>query len=453
MHAGALCSALAFAMSAGQVMAADPAPEEEVAPPATIQFGTRLGLNYSDNVLHTDLNEVASTTGIVGFEVGGNRNSGKLKLSAYGDVEYQEPFENSLDSDVVGRMAATADYEFVPDLFDITAAGLYTQVRPNLFRPESINNREDVFSWAFGPQTRLRLGNSMSALIDVRYTTSDYSLRALDSETLGGELVVGHEGARENFLGLGAGYYDVTYKEHTDPSAVDFAREEIFGRWRAYGSRTTITMDLGYEKVSGDTGEDTGPLVRANLTRQLTPSIAAFLNYSDEFPVSDSPTIAGQGNVIPDDESVLTAAPRRTKFGALGFEFVRPRTQADLTYMHSFEDGVIGTEGERTWQELRLRFTRNFTANALATVYATRTKEEVTEISPAPVDVTETTFNAEFEILFGRKLNMVVYVQHKNRESELITDRYQEFTGGVYVSYGRVDSTAAAGGATAPLGR
>lgn len=450
MHTGALFTALAFAMSAGQVMAAE--PDEEVAPPG-IQFGGRLGVNYSDNYLRSATDEVDSTTGIVGFEVGGKRTTGRLKYSAYGDVEYQAPFENSQEADLVGRMAATGDYEIVPELFDITAAGLYTQVRPDLFRPESVNNREDVLSWAFGPVTHLRLGSSMSALLNIRYTASDYSQRALDNETLGGEMVVGHDGARENFIGVGVGYYDVTFKEHTEPGTVDHTREEAFARLRANGSRTTVSLDLGYEKVSADFGEDSGPLVRANLTRQLTPSIGAYLTYTSEFPVSDSPTIGGQSTVVPDDESVLTAAPRRTKYGALGFTFIRPRTQADLAYMHSLEVGVLDTVGERTWQELRGKFVRNFTASAFGTLYASRTREELRDLALVPVEATATTFGGDLEMLFGRKLSLVIYAEYKNQESDLIIDRYKEFTGGVYVNYGRVDSSAAQGGATAPIGR
>jgi hypothetical protein len=452
LRARALCSALAFALCAGQAWAAEPEVEEVVAPP-TIQFGGRLGVTYSDNYLRSATDEVDSTTGIVGFEVGGRRTTGRLKYSMYGDVEYQQPFESSLEADLVGRMAATSDYEIVPELLGIYAAGLYTQVRPDLFRPESVNNREDVLSWAFGPETRLRLGNSMSALMDIRYTASDYSQRALDNQTLGGEVVVGHDGARENFIGVGAGYYDVTYKEHTEPGAVDHTREEAFGRLRASGARTTVSLDLGYGKVSADIGEDSGPLVRANLTRQLTPSILAYLNYTNEYPVSDSPTIVGQGTVVPDDESVLTAAPRRTKSGALGFSFMRPRTEVDLVYMHSVEEGVLDTEGERTWQELRGKFVRRFTAAAFGTLYAWRTQEDLRDLALVPVEATTTTFGGDFEMLFGRKLSLVIYAEYKNQESDLIIDRYKEFTGGLYVNYGRVDSTAAQGGATAPLGR
>jgi hypothetical protein len=276
---------------------------------------------------------------------------------------------------------------------------------------------------------------------------------ALDNETAGGQIVLGHDGARENFIGIGAGYYDVSYKEKIDPSAVDYTRQEAFARLLANGTRTRISLDVGYEKVEGDEGENSGPLIRANIARRLSPSLEGFIAYVNEFPVSDRPTIVGQLPVIPDDESVLTAAPRRTKFGSLGFSFTRPRTQADIAYMHSFEDGVLGTLGERTWQALRGNFTRNLTANSLASLYAIHTREELRGLSPTPVKADENTYGAEFEWLFGRKLSLVVYSQFKDRESQLITDRYDELTGGIFVRYGRVDTTAVEGGATAPIGR
>jgi hypothetical protein len=447
---GALSAALILAIAGAPVLAAD---EEEAAAPAGIQFGARLGANYSDNYLHSATDEIDTTVGVAGLEVGGSKKTGKLQFSAYGDVEYEEPLENSLEADVVGRMAATGDYQIVPETLDVVAAGLFTQVRPDLFRPESVKNREDVVSLAVGPVARLRLGDFLGAQIQARYTSSDYSLRALDNETTGGELVVGHDGARESFLGIGAGYYDVTYKEKLDPSAVDYTRQQAFARFDTSGARTTIRLDVGYEKVEGDAGDASGPLVRANLTRRLSPSLEAYLGYTSEFPVSDNATIVPPGAVVPDDESVLTAAPRRSRFGSLGIAYARSRTQADLSYMHSVEEGVLATVGERTWQAMRGSVTRNFTATTFGTVFAVRTKEELRGLSPFPIEATETTYGGEFEVLFGRKLSLVLYGQKKDRNSQLIIDRYNELTAGVYVRYGRVDTTAVEGGATAPIGR
>ena len=102
---------------------------------------------------------------------------------------------------------------------------------------------------------------------------------------------------------------------------------------------------------------------------------------------------------------------------------------------------------------MRGSLSRNFTATALGTLFAGRTKEELRGLSLLPIEATETTYGGEFEVLFGRKLSLVIYAQKKDRESQLITDRYNELTAGVYVRYGRVDTTAVEGGATAPIGR
>lgn len=443
----ALSATLALTLAPANSFAAD---EEPGTPPKGLQFGVRLGAKYTDNYLHSDTELVDSTVGIVGFEVGGNKQTGRLALSAYGDVEYQEPFENSLEADVVGRMAATADYALVPGTVNLVAAGLFTQVRPDLFRPVSVNNREDVLSYSVGPTINLGLGDALSARIDARYTASDYSLRPLDNETAGAEIIIGHDGVRENFIGLGAGYYDVQYKEKIDPTAVVYTRQRAFARYYVTGTRTTLRLDAGYERVEGDVGEESGPLVRASLSRTLSPSVQVYATYTSEFPISDNSLL---GAPIREDESILTAAPRRTRFGTLGLSYTRPRTQADLSVMHSLEEGVLATEGERTWQEVRGTLTRNFTSNSLGTLYAGHSKEDLSGLSMGSLKATKTLYGGDFEMLFGRQLSVLAYVQYQDLDSNSALDRYDEFMAGVYVRYGRVDARAVESGATAPLGR
>lgn len=429
------------------------ADEQETPTPVGLQYGVRLGAKYTDNYLRSVTDEVDSTLGIVGFEVGGDHKGRRLEFSAYGDVEYQQPVENSLEADLLGRMAATGSYQFVPETLALTAAGLFTQVRPDLTRPDSVNNREDVFSYAVGPVARFRLGDYLGARVEARYTSSDYSLRPLDNESAGAEVIVGHEGARESYWGIGAGYYDVSYKEKIDPSAVRYTRQQVLARYNAVGTRTTIRVDAGYERIEGDEGKASGPLIRATLTRRLTPALSAYLNYTSEFPVSGTATSAPPGTPVPGDESVLTAAPRRTRFGTVGLSFDRPRTQANLVYFYSVEDGVLATPGKRDYQGLRGTLSRYFTPNSIGTIYADRSKDELRGLSPEPIDSTKTSYGGDFEVLFGRKLGVTLYVQYNDVTSTLAIDQYDELTAGLFVRYGRVDSRAVQGGATAPIGR
>jgi len=240
-----------------------------------LQIGVRAGGHYTDNVNRTATDEISSTGVSGGLAIGGQDITGPLQYSMFGDVNYQKLENATTGEEVRGRAAGTGSYEFLPETFAWTVAGLFTQMRADLQQGDTVENREDVLTLGTGPSFTGYVSDAFAVKANARYTQSDYSKRDMDNSSVGGELLFGRVQPRAGFLGVGAGYIDVSFDNHTDPEAVDYARREAFVRAQLRGVRTTLSLDAGYARVESDDQEADGPVVRLDLTRPLGSYLSA----------------------------------------------------------------------------------------------------------------------------------------------------------------------------------
>jgi hypothetical protein len=407
--------------------------------PAAEDFhiGVRAGANYSDNVERVPVDENSSSSGIVGLDFSGVRDAGRLQYDAFGNVEYQHFFDDAVDSEVFGQMLARSTYAFVPERFLWSLSGSFDQTRQDLLRPVAPGNMEDVITLATGPQVNLRFGSTLEATLEGHYMIADYSEEPFDNDTAGGSVLFGRRFSREGFLGIGGSFDSVSYTED-DPSVEDFDRQEFFLRFTAVGARTTIDFDAGYSQIEGDTFDEDGPMFRLRATRDLTPSLSAFADYTLEYPTSGGATFApGSPPQLGTDSSVLTGGPRKSEEGGIGLRLQSSRTDASIGYLLR-EEEEIETALQRNFDVFTATGTYLFAPRASFTLFGRYTDEVVGDTRSD-----ETIFGGRINFQIGRLTTISLRVEQRDRDSDVLEGSYKETAGGLFVRYG--NSTGAEG--------
>lgn len=401
------------------------------------QFGIRAGANHSDNVLRVPENETSASSGILGVDFSGQKDSGRLQYNTFGNIEYQQFFEDDVDDETYGQAIATASYAFVPDRFLWNLAGTYGQTRPDLLRPVAPGNVDDVITLSTGPQANLRFGSNLEATVEGHYIVADYDQQPFDSDTVGGSVVFGRRFSAQGFLGVGGSVDEVSYDVDA-PTLEDFDRTEVFVRFNARGARTTLDLEGGYAKVEGDTFDEGGPMFRLHATRELTPSLSAYADFVQEFPTSSGATFApGSPPQLGTDGSVLTGGPRKNRDAGIGLQFNSGRTDARLGYVLRKEE-ILETAIQRDIDVIVASGTYLFAPRASFTLIARLADEDV-----EGVQSDEKTYGARFNIQLGRVTSLSLRVERRDRDSDALNGNYEETAAGIYLRYGN----AAGGGA------
>lgn len=408
---------------------------------AELELELRTGAAYSDNVLRVPVNEIDTTAAVAGVRVRGAKESGRLQYALSGDVSYLEYFESTIDGEMLGEAFAEASYDIVPQTFAWNLDGSFRQSRDSLLRPAAPGNRDDILSLATGPTLRARFGDAFEAEFDARYATSTYSERDFDNNTVIGQLVLARPLSERSLVGLGASFADVTYDSNVGGQSLDFERTEAFVRFRAEGVRTGLELDAGYAKVEGPSTEDSGPMIRLEATRRLTPFISGFLSFTQEYPQSEAPTTAPFGateGAEGGDASVLSGGPRIVRGGELGLRLERPRTRAEVGFASRKEIDLVGLFGDRSFEQVRFQVSRALTPRSQISIFAGHARET---LSAAGVDSDETNGGAELSLTFGRKLGLELRVEHAERSSDDPAGSYSELSAGIFLRWGRVTAS------------
>jgi hypothetical protein len=227
----------------------------------------------------------------------------------------------------------------------------------------------------------------------------------------------------------------VSYVSSGAPVGLDFKRKEVFGRVELSGARTEIDLEAGYADISGQSVDEGGALLRAHLSRRLTPSVTGFINAVREYPTSEESALSVDPAVAEGSDygtSDFTSGPRlATSFGA-GLRFTRPRTESSISYTYREEESLLAGAGQRKYGELRGQLTRSFTPAVRGTLYAGMTDEDFAGVAG---NAQERSIGAEVGISFGRALGLDLRIEHNNRDGFTTAGDYSELSGGIFLRY------------------
>ena len=251
----------------------------------------RAGAGVSDNILRTAENEVDEGIMTVGFNFSASEQTNVLDLSLESQFDYVYYDSDTIDEEVVGGLNGIATFTLVDERLRWVVRDNYGQQLFNPLEPASPGNREDINIFATGPILSLLPGNRNSVILNAEYSRVSYEIRPEDFDRMSGSLRFGRELSRDSSLSL-----------NLTGSSVDFDDAELnppfdnysgFIRYETAGSRNTLGIDVGYNKVEFDldpltagVNEGDGLLLRIDWTQTTSAngllSISGGSQYSDQ---------------------------------------------------------------------------------------------------------------------------------------------------------------------------
>ncbi len=429
---GVLCAALALAT-------ASPAAHAW-----RLNYVLGFGVEHSDNVARTDEDTASDNILLPTFGFSLDHRGERLTLSAVGLSEYRYYAQDSFDDEFRLELGARANVMLLPERLAWIFDDYLTQEPINVFttgRPDNLQ-RTNVF--ATGPSVTFRFSPAMSSRFDLRYVDT----YAEETESFNSSRVAGAARLLRKISD------PVTLSLNLEGEAVRLDDESAqfpdYDRWLGYGrynhetSRYRLDVDLGWNRVNYDAGDDPDGLLarleyeweldldntlRARAAHQLSDSaydllLAAPETDSLELPVTASRTflVGVSGDVVKEER--------------IGGDYVRRNETAsarisgyiqDLDYQRNND---LDESGGGVFGSYDYNVTRRNTLGAFAG-YLDQSFDTVGR------DEQERTFGIRWRYQVLRQVRLHVELSHASRNSNQPAGGFDEMRAYAGISYVR----------------
>jgi hypothetical protein len=306
----------------------------------------RAGAGYSDNVNRTSTDETSSNVYAPGLDINYRETTRRLDATVTGDLDYLTYSAQGLNSQLVGNFYGDVSYGIVPESFVWNFDESYGQGRADLFQPSNPQNTQGINYFSTGPELTLPLSNRMFVTANASYANSWYQDQNTDSNQYGGGLALGRSLSQATKIAAAVEYTRIAYM---DPNAgPDSDLWQYYLTYSAKGARSTLDLDAGYRSFDDGSGRKGGPLIRFNLTRQLSAYSSIFLLAGDEYSDAASqlngtlatPGSPGGTNGYSNGEVFVDT------YGGGGITFSRMRTRFDVAVTYHDQNYVQGSAND-----------------------------------------------------------------------------------------------------------
>jgi hypothetical protein len=396
------------------------------------------GGGYSDNVNRAGASGDSSTIALVGTEFSADKPNGRLQLQSSVNLQYLYYLDttSSDDTDLSGSAFLRGRYEFLPERLFWNLENTFTQVRENFRLPTSPANRQNYNQLTTGPDLTFRLGSALDLTTELRYGRRDYEQGAnFDSQSVSGSLILTRRVSASSSLSLAA------ESEETDVAVLagdldrDFERRELFLRWLAQSARTSVSLEAGVAEVSGEVNDDSGPVVRLQLSRDLTPALRLGLGATRQFATTGEFQRDFRLNetVELSDDLILPAGePYEQTSYAVDLAYRRPRTTFTVGVTRSEDDYSFVSAINRRTMTYQASIGRRLTPRADIRVFAGRDEDE---LEGQAYDITDTSYGLGLRWRWTRSIAFSMNVTQRDRSGGVFGDNYDELYGNFLIRY------------------
>jgi hypothetical protein len=323
---------------------------------ATVEMEANAGFGRSDNLARTPQDEQDATLKSVGLDFSLLHATRRIDADLVGDLRLIDYSGNLYSSELTGSAAGRLSLGLVDESLRWIVEDSFGQTRRDVFSVPTPENREDVNFFSTGPDVRLRLGDAMSLLLGARYSRVDYESSPADAERTGGWIATERELANSARFGI-----HVTH-ERVDPrggsATPTYDRSTAYLRYELAGSRTSVAIDIGANRVHGNELDEAGALLRMELARAVGRYSRVTFRAGEELTDSGSTLRPPAGGQLPPpspgtDSLLQSVDPFTARYVELGWAITGRRTALALTAGWSRERCPAGTEaphGRAAWQ-------------------------------------------------------------------------------------------------------
>ena len=309
------------------------------APPAqaTIAYDVYAGVNATDNVRLTQTARRADVISTVGFDLDWREERRLLETDVQADLSYLDYARGSFSPGVVGNFIGLGRFNIVPEKFSWMVSDNFGQEQINPLTPVTPQNRENVNYLSTGPDVTLPLGSAAALLLDGRYSKVSYQTSDLGSNRYSGSLGVLRQLSSSSSISINV--EDQLNRFDNSNLNPDYDEQQAFIHYNKKGVRTRFDAQIGYARLKlRDGGTTTGePMVRAEVTRQLSPRTSVVLTGGHEYSDAsdDFRLLQALGGANLATQAVQpTGIPFKNNYVTLGLKYQRDRTGFGLDFGH-----------------------------------------------------------------------------------------------------------------------
>lgn len=231
------------------------------------QLSLRASIASTDNLFRNE-EEVDATYGVLGFDTRVEHESRRLKLSLDGVMDYHRYDRSDIDDEPVGFVRADGAVSLIEDVLSWRASDEFGQVRKDSRAALGPSNREDLNVFSTGPVLDLRLGSRSRIGASAQFSDRRYGdTQRLDSSIYSGELGAYRTVSTRSSVGVVGEYRKADYDEaNVDARKVSSA----LMRYSRDVLRGELGIDGGWTWLDQDGSNDSGPLIRANFSKEIS---------------------------------------------------------------------------------------------------------------------------------------------------------------------------------------
>ncbi len=343
---------------------------------AAVDYALEAGVGHSDNIRRVADEEIEETIATAGVDLSWTETRSRLTADVNVNVDYFEYLDDTFDSDVVGTADGTLLFGIIPERFIWLLQDSFGQVISDPFAPVTPETRENVNYLTTGPDLTVRFGGTGFARVLGRYSLTDYERSPFDSERAAGGIGFGRRISAGNELSLNGLIESIDFD---DPTIVDFDRENVFARYLLEGSRTDISIELGYTWLERQDGlESDGELIRVELSRRVSDASTVSLTAGSQLTdASDAMRTSIEGPAVGGHTGVIsTGEPFDNQFATLTWSFTRNRTNMGLSVSLEQDEFQINRELDRSVVIWDASFDRRISRVMSAGLFASLSEEE-----------------------------------------------------------------------------
>jgi hypothetical protein len=401
----------------------------------TFDWALSAGVQYSDNVQRTAVNEESETIGVAGLQVEINSTRPRLTSEVAADLEYRDYLDDAFDNEVVGGVDAALDFALIPRRLHWVLEDNFGQISNQRQLADTPDNRQNVNYLSTGPDITFALGGRTLLQVSGRYGDTYYENTPEDNQSLTGSVALVRRMSDTASLSLNGSTTEVEYDE--EELFAKYRLDRGFLRYEAEGSRTTFSADAGYTQVDreGDEKSD-GLLARVELSRAVGSRSRLGFQAGTEFTTPGEAfrrdqTVTGIPTTGADDAVPITD-PYQLDYAYLTFTTLWPRGSLVATLNARNEEHEVVTLQDRDIRGASVQFTRRLTARVSADFGGFYDQEEFVNTD---VDFDEWNVTVGLSWLLGRGISLNVRLDHLEGSSDDGLRDYEENRAYIGIAY------------------
>ncbi len=400
------------------------------------------GVNYTDNVSRSQVDEESETIGTAGLLLGITTDRPKLDADVAAHLEYRHYLDDTFDSEVVGGVNAFVAYAFIPERFIWVVEDNFSQISSDITAVDTPDNRENVNFLSTGPDFTIGLTSRTSLQLSGRVSDAYYEERETDSQGLSGSVALIRQMSDASSLSLNGSTSETDFDEEVFS---DFRIDSAFLRWQTATERTTLILDGGYDRVVQDDpfnltedDESGGLLARLEFSRAVgaRSRVGVIAGTGLETPGQGLQRVQDVIGVDPDDDddAIVGSDAYRADYAFLSFNTDWERGSIAAVVDFRSETHETETEADRDAYGALIEASREISRRFTVSLNSRYTKNDFSETGFA---FDEWSVGAGMSMQVSDRFSVQARIAHIEGSSDDGTRDFDENTAYIGFSYTR----------------